>query len=319
MRNGIGDKQFTDSPMLDAALSYAARGWFIFPAHSSGEKKSHKSSKHTPSGLPWGMSVDEKEIRDDFKKFKGCNVSIVTGEVSGIFVVECDTKTGHDVDGASNLAELEKVNGELPPTLMSESPTGSKHRYFKHPGKKVWNSSNNIAPGVDCKGDGGMVIAPPSVMPARAATVATADKPAKPARPGGAYRWINEGHDIAVAPDWLLDIVCKPTPKKDKNGKAIKADANDDGEKKNGIISSANIPLHRKVAVAATGGATSTPQCCNTCRYGFLRCLMTRPRNGRTVSRSAAQTLGENFKSVSRRYRSAFVISVRNELIRQST
>ncbi|XIA67813.1 bifunctional DNA primase/polymerase [Bradyrhizobium sp. TZ2] len=85
---------------------------------------------------------------------------MVTGEVSGIFVVECDTKTGHDVDGASNLAEWEKLNGALPATLMAESPSGSVHRYFKHPGKKVWSSSNNIAPGVDCKGDGGMVVAP---------------------------------------------------------------------------------------------------------------------------------------------------------------
>jgi hypothetical protein len=130
-----GDETTTDS-MVSAALSYAARGWYIFPAHKSGEKKSHKSAKFTPSGLPWGMSVDETEIRADFAKFKGCNVSIVAGDVSGIFVVECDTKIGHDVDGAANLAELEKVNGELPPTLMSESPTGSRHRYFKHPGCK---------------------------------------------------------------------------------------------------------------------------------------------------------------------------------------
>jgi len=227
-----GDETTTDS-MVSAALSYAARGWYIFPAHKSGEKKSHKSAKFTPSGLPWGMSVDETEIRADFAKFKGCNVSIVAGDVSGIFVIECDTKIGHDVDGAANLAELEKVNGELPPTLMSESPTGSRHRYFKHPGCKVWNSSNNIAPGVDVKGNGGMVIAPPSVMPARAATVATADKPAKPARPGGAYRWINEGHPIAEAPQWLLDIVTKPTPKKNKDGTPrveVEADDND-GEK----------------------------------------------------------------------------------------
>ena len=77
------------------------------------------------------MSVDEQEIRADFKKFKGCNVSIVTGEVSSIFVVECDTKAGHDVDGAANLAEWEKTNGELPPTLMSESPTGSCASYLQ--------------------------------------------------------------------------------------------------------------------------------------------------------------------------------------------
>ena len=191
----------TTFTMLKAALSYAARGWYVFPAHGSGEKKSHKSAKFTPSGLPWGMSVDADEIRADFAKFSGCNVSIVTGEVSGIFVVECDTQVGHNVDGAANLTEWERVHGALPDTLMAESPTGSVHRYFKHPGKKVWNSNNTIAPGVDCKGDGGMVVAPPSV------------RPNKPGKPGGIYRWVNEGHDVAEAPQALLDAVCGPKKK----------------------------------------------------------------------------------------------------------
>ena len=178
-------------------------GFYVFPAHKSGEKKSHKSAEKTPSKLPWGMSVDEEEIRGDFAKFKGCNVAIVTGEVSGLFVLECDTKAGHDVDGAASLAEWEKANGELPPTLMAISPTGSVHRCFKHPGPgiKVWSSSNTVGPGVDCKGDGGMVIAPPSVRPDR------------PGKPGGVYRWLNEGHPIADAPQALLDIVCEQSAK----------------------------------------------------------------------------------------------------------
>ncbi|MBR1238431.1 bifunctional DNA primase/polymerase, partial [Bradyrhizobium sp. AUGA SZCCT0182] len=78
-----------DPPMLTAALSYAARGWHVFPAHKSGEKKSHKKAEKTPSGLPWGMSVDAEEIGRDFARFRGCNVAIVTGEVSGLFVLEC--------------------------------------------------------------------------------------------------------------------------------------------------------------------------------------------------------------------------------------
>jgi putative DNA primase/helicase len=162
------------------------------------------------------MSVDADEIRADFAKFRGCNVSIVTGEVSGIFVVECDTEAGHNVNGAANLTEWERVYGALPDTLMAESPTGSVHRYFKHPGKKVWNSSNTIAPGVDCMGDGGMVVAPPSV------------RPDKPGKPGGTYRWLNEGHDIAEAPQALLDVVC--SPKKTKPSEAPDNDGDDDNQ-----------------------------------------------------------------------------------------
>jgi len=87
---------------------------------------------------------------------------------------------------------------------MAISPTGSVHRLFNHPGPgiKVWSTSDTIGPGVDCKGDGGMVIAAPSV------------RPDSPGKPGGTYRWLNEGHPIADAPQALLDVVCKPSAKK---------------------------------------------------------------------------------------------------------
>ncbi|XIA62191.1 hypothetical protein ACFIOY_21355 [Bradyrhizobium sp. TZ2] len=39
-------------------------------------------------------------------------------------------------------------------------------------------------------------------------------RPDQPDKPGGVYRWINEGHPIADAPQALLEIVCKPAPKK---------------------------------------------------------------------------------------------------------
>jgi Bifunctional DNA primase/polymerase, N-terminal len=193
-------------PIVEHAVYYAGLGWYVFPA-PAGEKKSHKSAEHS-DGRNWGMTTDADEIRRDFKRWPSANIGIVTGEVSGIFVVETDTAAGHGegTDGAAALAILEAKHGRLPSTRMAISPSGSVHRYFAHPGNKVWSRSGDIAPGVDCKGDGGMVVAPPSIMPARAAT---ADKPAKP---GGAYRWLNDLR-IAPAPQWLLDIVCAETVK----------------------------------------------------------------------------------------------------------
>jgi hypothetical protein len=110
--------------------------------------------------------------------------------VNGFFVLEGDTVQGHNVDGLAALETLEEKHGKLPPTLMAQSPSGSVHRYFRHPGGniKIKNSDSEIAPGVDVRGDGGMVIAPPSV------------------RDGGAYRWLND-LPIANAPPWLLDLV----------------------------------------------------------------------------------------------------------------
>jgi hypothetical protein len=119
------------------------------------------------------------------------NVGIVTGEASGVFVVETDTADGHGegVDGAAELAKLEAKHGGLPATREAISPSGSVHRYFKHPGFKIKNSASLIGPGIDVRGDGGMVVGPPSVKLGK-----------------GVYSWRND-LPIADAPPWLLDRI----------------------------------------------------------------------------------------------------------------
>ena len=166
-----------------AALRYAALGWEVFPA-PAGQKKSHKSEEH--SGAKWGKTTNPEEIRRDFRKWPNANVAIVTGATSGIFVVEADTVEGHGVDGLASIKALEAENGPFPETRMAVSPSGSIHRYYGHPGADIYikNSTSEIAPGVDVRGDGGMVIAPPSI------------------RPGvGKYCWLND-LPIADAPAW---------------------------------------------------------------------------------------------------------------------
>ena len=132
--------------MLEAALCYAARGWFVFPV-PPGEKKSHKSAEHS-GGRKWGKTSDPAEIERDWQRWPDANVGIATGPESGFFVVEADTKEGHDVDGIASLARLETQHGQMPETLMAESPSGSLHYYFKWPtdSSKVTNSASKIAP-----------------------------------------------------------------------------------------------------------------------------------------------------------------------------
>jgi hypothetical protein len=123
-------------------------------------------------------------------KWPNANIGIATGPQTGFFVVEADTKKGHNVDGVATLRALEAERGALPETLMAESPTGSLHYYFRWPRHGiVKNSASRIGPGVDVRGDGGMVLAPPSI------------------RPGvGAYRWLNQ-NAIADPPPWLTTLV----------------------------------------------------------------------------------------------------------------
>jgi Bifunctional DNA primase/polymerase, N-terminal/AAA domain len=186
-------------PIVEHAVHYATRnGWSVFPA-PAGQKKSHKSAKHS-GGRKWGMTTDADEIRRDFEQWPDANVGVVCGAVSGIFVVEADTMAGHGVDGIASLTALEAEHCALPDTLQAMSPSGSIHYYFKHPGFDIKNSASAIASGVDVRGDRGMVVAPPSVKPGN-----------------GAYTWRNN-LPIADAPQWLLEriIAGKEEPEPDE-------------------------------------------------------------------------------------------------------
>jgi hypothetical protein len=180
-----------DEPIVEHAAFYASNnGWHVFPV-PIGTKRSHKSAERS-DGRPWGATIDGDEIRRDFKQWPDANVGIVTGVISGIFVVEADTKEGHEVDGIASLAALEAEHGMLPLTRQAVSPSGSVHYYFNHPGAdfKIKNSTSKVALGVDVRGDGGMVVAVPSVKPGK-----------------GVYVWRNEFVPIADCPQWLLDRI----------------------------------------------------------------------------------------------------------------
>ncbi|OSI79306.1 hypothetical protein BSZ21_01510 [Bradyrhizobium canariense] len=196
-----------------AALQYAAMGLEVFPA-PAGQKKSHKSEKH--SGAKWGKTTDPDEIRSDFRKWPDANVAIVTGETSGIFVVEADTAEGHGVDGLASIRELEIEHGPFPETRIAVSPSGSVHRYYRHPGAGVYikNSTSELAPGVDVRGDGGMVIAPPSIKPGV-----------------GEYRWLND-LPIADAPVWLIEAATK---QKEGKKSSSRASARENAQAKHGL------------------------------------------------------------------------------------
>jgi putative DNA primase/helicase len=180
--------------MMRYALAYAAVGWLVSPAVASGEKKSYKSAKYS-NGARWGATTDPAQIRADFARWPDANIAVVCGPDSGIFVVDVDTKEGHGVDGFAALNELQAKHGRLPDTLTSISPSDSPHYYFNYPaGIRIANSEGDIGPGIDVRGDGGMVLAPPSLRPGK-----------------GRYRWLHRA-PVADAPPWLIKLAQKPKP-----------------------------------------------------------------------------------------------------------
>ena len=181
--------------LLAAALAYAGRHMSVFPACAA-VKKSHKAADHS-NGARWGATSDPAEVRRDFSHWPNARIGIPTVAVNRMVVIETDTPQGHGINGAAALAKLEVEHGALPDTLTACSPSGSLHRYFRHPGPafKIKTTASVIGRGVDVRGDGGMVIAPPSVN-----------------LTGQAYRWINR-NPIAAMPAWLVELTKdKPPP-----------------------------------------------------------------------------------------------------------
>jgi hypothetical protein len=227
------------SQSLRAALAYAERGWHVFPA-PPGEKKSYKSATFS-GGRPWGATADYKQIKRDFTNWSWphANVGIVTGPKSGIFVVEADTLKGHAVDGIFELRKLERRHGRLPSTLIAESPSGSIHYYFNYPADvTIGNSTSKVAPGIDVRGEGGMVIAPPSV------------------RADGKYRWLNE-NKIADAPEWLIELTADNAGKHTPNEQLSANDLNELTAAVDEINNNLDYDAWKKLGLAlygATGG-----------------------------------------------------------------
>jgi hypothetical protein len=178
------------TPMLQAALSYARSGFAVFPV-PRGTKMSFKSAARN-GGVRWGATRDPLEIERDFERWPTANIGIPTGKENKFWVMELDT-AAHGVDGAATLARLVEKFGELPATLQALSPSRSLHFYFCYPidGAIIRNdTSKRLGSGIDVRGEGGMVVVPPSE------------------RDDGKYQWINQ-EKMAVAPLWLLARVSK--------------------------------------------------------------------------------------------------------------
>lgn len=194
------------SDMAASALDYAARGWSVFPA-PPGKKQGYKKAEDH-GGRRWGNTSDPAEIASDWARWPNANIGVACGPVSGLFVIEADTIEGHGVDGLANLDALALRHGGLPDTIEAVSPSGSRHLFFAWPSDlDIRNSEGRIAPGIDVRGNGGMVITAPSVKPGKALP----------------YRWTKAPgiYELAHCPRWLLEL-CAPkeaTPSTEKRTK----------------------------------------------------------------------------------------------------
>jgi putative DNA primase/helicase len=190
--------------VLECALSYAARGLHVLPLHhpvrqdrkmscSCGRKDCGSAAKHpvgslAPNGLK-NATTDTATIERWFQQ-EMRNIGIVTGAVSGIVALDIDPRH----DGDESLAALERQHGTLPPTWRFLTGGGGEHILFRHPGGHIANSTGKVGKGIDLRGDGGYIVAPPAL------------------HISGHHYAIDVDHHLddvrlADAPAWLLNLI----------------------------------------------------------------------------------------------------------------
>jgi hypothetical protein len=162
-----------ENPLLHAALSYAKRGWRVFPCHtpttsgcSCGKDCGKNVGKHprTEHGLR-DATTAEAQIRAWWQRWPRANVAVRTGE--GFVVIDLDPRH----DAAVGIELLEADGCTFPDTVESITGGDGRHLFYQYAGDEVHNSvgseGHGLAQGVDVRGTGGYVILPPSLHASR--------------------------------------------------------------------------------------------------------------------------------------------------------
>jgi hypothetical protein len=186
--------------VLAYALDYAERGWSVFPIwwpFSAGgcacrRPTCDRVGKHpigflVRNGL-MGATTDPGTIRAWWKRCPRANVGIRTGAVSGLVVLDVDGDAG-----LGSLRSLLRAHGKLDAAWV-RTGSGGWHGYLPHPGEHLGNSQGLLGTGLDVRGDGGYVVAPPSLHGS-----------------GGRYHWPEPRPlELPPMPPWLLALLRPP-------------------------------------------------------------------------------------------------------------
>ncbi|MFE5137853.1 bifunctional DNA primase/polymerase [Streptomyces fagopyri] len=194
------------TPLLDAALSAAERGWHVFPLRPGTKRPAlHGEASCTRTGpcasghRKWEQraTTDPDRIRATWSH-GAFNVGIATGP-SGLLVVDLDVPKDKDNSsadapaGAATFAALcERTGQPVPATYRTRTASGGAHLYFTAPASlRLGNTAGSLAPLVDTRAWGGYVVAPGSTTLVGDYTVTDDTAP-------------------AVLPVWLLSLLESP-------------------------------------------------------------------------------------------------------------
>lgn len=141
--------------MYDAAIEYAKKGFAVFPL------KYRDKVPLTKNGCK-DATTDAAQIKAWWQKYPNANIGLATGSVSqNVFVIDLDIDEDRGIDGYHSLEDWQREHGDFPETWTAITGRGGYHLYYRGNGK-IKNRAG-IIDGVDIRGNGGYVVAPPSI------------------------------------------------------------------------------------------------------------------------------------------------------------
>lgn len=141
--------------MLEAALEYYERGWVVIPIRPDTKKPAIKWAEYQE------RQPTEEEIERWWGRWPDAQIALVTGDISGVVVVDCDNTD----------AEHAALDYGMTSPIKVQTKNG-RHYYFLHPrdgvrrgpraGVHTRGEDWPKVPGLDFRGDGSYALLPPS-------------------------------------------------------------------------------------------------------------------------------------------------------------
>ena len=177
--------------MKEWALRYAHLGLAVFPVKEKGKAPA------TPHGCK-DATTDALQIETWWNINPQHNIGIATGSRSGgLVVIDLDIDEEKGKNGYETLKEWQKEHGDLPETWISITGNGGYHYFYRDTAA----NKNKVAlyDGVDIRGEGGYIVAPPSIHPN-----------------GHTYEWEQEPgeYEIAQVNGQVIKFLLGPAPEK---------------------------------------------------------------------------------------------------------
>lgn len=157
--------------IFETAFEYERRGWSVIQL-----KKGDKAPRFDWQEFQSRRATPE-ELNQWWSEYPNGNVGIVCGGVSGIVVIDID-----DMEKADK-----RILTQMPTGYQVQTGGGNRHAYFKIP-PGVQIASRRVL-GVEVKGEGSQVVAPPSIHPS-----------------GEPYKLLQDG-ELGELPKWFLDVL----------------------------------------------------------------------------------------------------------------